>query len=311
MNLEIPEEFINGNDDNFRFNPNPEWLPVTKILPSLEPFSVDSDFHKSLQELLKSFQLQNGVTLSETEERETLEKLIETVIAGIYDTESKYVWLICCVSRIFLQKSRTSNSLIIQSDVFKRYNCESLYCPAKMHHITKELYEITQGNTFSIAMLVSNFNHINPVLHYICVCLVSAGLNRISSKSDPKIFRPHKPSDLIVMLKGLNLASGSINYVDFHEFLKLLSLYNSLVVMNKELSETHAEDLVQYFTRSIDLYVKAVKKWLLDASNYVEKLMTRKPLCLGFVDLKQQILMELQYGLRDFMDETTVYADIE
>lgn len=308
--LEVPDEFINGSDNDICFNSDPDWLSLDEIIPDLDCFPADSDFCMALQGAVTCFRHQNGMRMDETQEEQALKKVVETIVVGVYDTEERYVWLICCVSRIFLQKVRAFNGLVLQSDVFRRYNCESLYCPVKMHHIVEKLYEITRGNTFGITILVSTLNHINPVLHYTCICLVSAGINRLYSRTTPKFFQPLSPSDLISMLRKLKFSNNSIDFVTFHGYLKLISLYNSLVVYpnSETLNETYSSSMVEYFNKASSSYLDALKKWLTVAVHNVNKVMAKKTMSPSLLDLKQQILMELQYGLRDYVDETNLYS---
>ncbi|XP_063701190.1 uncharacterized protein LOC134831400 [Culicoides brevitarsis] len=302
VEVKIPEELLNTDDINFKLNKNPEFLDTNEILPNSDAFPADSEFIISLKNSIRDLE----GTENAAKRSEMFKNLVAKIVAGTYDTEEKYFWLISCVARLFLQKERT-NSLILESEILQKWNSNTFYCPAKLHLIAKEIFQVARGNTFGVALLVSKLNHVNAAFHYLCITLVSAVINKIHTKRDPEVFQPHKPSDLVPILT--KSAMPSLSFEEFHQMLKMVSLYNCLVVMNRSLEETHAADLVKILTKGRKSYVEAAKKWLKDASNYVEKLRQKKQFCSWLIDLNQQIVMELQYGLRDAVEEAKVYRD--
>lgn len=244
--------------------------------------------------------------MSEAQERQVIQKIIETVLhEGVYDTEERYVWLICCISRIFLQKTRPRTTSILESKVFGKYLCESLYHPVKLQKITQELVNLTHDNVFNISILVEKLNHINPVLHYVCISLVSVGMRRVVA-SNTDFFHPLKPEEVISLLDTFIFTQETLDFVVLFRFQRLLSLYHSLVIMNKMLRETHPPDLVKFLTENRSFYLKSVKKWLHNATDFLNTVMTSKKMCSSLVSLKQELLIELQLGLRDHVNEEDV-----
>uniref|UniRef100_A0A336MV33 CSON007506 protein n=1 Tax=Culicoides sonorensis TaxID=179676 RepID=A0A336MV33_CULSO len=303
IQLEIPEEYLKGIDENFKFECHPAWVQVDDICPALSPFQSDPDFQSKMENVTHSLRKHISENSSREVIQEAFKSLMELIISGKYDTEAKYVWLISCASRILLQKIRFSVNVLLESSIFSAYNSDSLFCPAKMHHISKELYQITKGNTLGIAHLVEKLFHLNSVLNYVCICLVSAGINRIYLKADPDIFQPLRPSDITNILKEVRMSQNVLNFTELNELLILLSLYNKLVVMNLSLNDIFPNDLVKYFCSGKSSYIETNKKWLTDASFYVGRAMKKLNTCPSLLKLQQQILFELQYGLGDLLSE--------
>lgn len=270
--FEVPKEFI-PTQNEIELQTEPAWLHSVELNVPLDVFP-ESEFRVDLQNLITALQPKNGTRIPVEKEIEIINHIIQCLPNGNYEREEQFSWLICFACRIFLQKNKTNLGAyhFRLLDCLKQYNTPGLYCPLKMHVITKEIYSIVHGNPHSISHVVRKIHHINPVCHYISISLVCALIKQTHEKTNPEIFNVLSPTEIDTIVKAFELSLDTTNINQLHAFLILLIMYNNLVVFNNNIPEIHSSDLAEYLVAS-KKYFKHVRQWGIRASKFVDRVM--------------------------------------